>query len=379
MNLVVDFVFNEFDDNLLMGLNKVFEIEVSDDSEATTAGGEEDLGLQNKPTTGIKGKIISSSKSKRRCTFNQKWLKDLKYAVFIRECRTNKYSAHCSICKSDFSISNGDVYLINHHIEQSSHKRLAETPAKENSRSIHDFIPASSTLTKLTAAELSLVYHGVRRGYSYLSQSCTVDLLKKIFNDSQIGQIITCGKKTKARELSVNVLRIIKIDQITFDQIERCVAILHIELNHDKLFDEMIHIQSTFKEIVSYRESLSDQIQKYIGNRNFNEVEETAEEERFFHKTTTSNHQHNHRRIRPDQLWAYLISRATTNLQEITKLISFVYSIPCSNAFTEGVFNPMKQAWIPSRNLMSVETIAAELQIRLNGQMKCDDFFIRTK
>ncbi|CAF2405599.1 unnamed protein product [Rotaria sp. Silwood2] len=379
MNLVVDFVFNEFDDNLRMALNKVFEIEVSDDSEATTAGGEEDLGLQNKPTTGIKGKIISSSKSKRRCTFNQKWLKDLKYAVFIRECRTNKYSAHCSICKSDFSISNGDVYLINHHIEQSSHKRLAETPAKENSRSIHDFIPASSTLTKLTAAELSLVYHGVRRGYSYLSQSCTVDLLKKIFNDSQIGQIITCGKKTKARELSVNVLRIIKIDQITFDQIERCVAILHIELNHDKLFDEMIHIQSTFKEIVSYRESLSDQIQKYIGNRNFNEVEETAEEERFFHKTTTSNHQHNHRRIRPDQLWAYLISRATTNLQEITKLISFVYSIPCSNAFTEGVFNPMKQAWIPSRNLMSVETIAAELQIRLNGQMKCDDFFIRTK
>ncbi|CAF4429554.1 unnamed protein product, partial [Rotaria sp. Silwood2] len=206
MNLVVDFVFNEFDDNLRMALNKVFEIEVSDDSEATTAGGEEDLGLQNKPTTGIKGKIISSSKSKRRCTFNQKWLKDLKYAVFIRECRTNKYSAHCSICKSDFSISNGDVYLINHHIEQSSHKRLAETPAKENSRSIHDFIPASSTLTKLTAAELSLVYHGVRRGYSYLSQSCTVDLLKKIFNDSQIGQIITRGKKTKARKLSVNVL-----------------------------------------------------------------------------------------------------------------------------------------------------------------------------
>jgi len=34
----------------------------------------------------------------------------------------------------------------------------------------------------------------------------------------------------------------------------------------------------------------------------------------------------------------------TTNYQEIIKLISFIYSIPCSNAFTEGVFNHMKHA-----------------------------------
>ncbi|CAF4419885.1 unnamed protein product, partial [Rotaria sp. Silwood2] len=40
--------------------------------------------------------------------------------------------------------------------------------------SIHDFIPPSSTLTKLTAAELNLVYHGVRHGHNYISQSCTV-------------------------------------------------------------------------------------------------------------------------------------------------------------------------------------------------------------
>ncbi|CAF4714275.1 unnamed protein product, partial [Rotaria sp. Silwood1] len=175
---------------------------------------------------------------------------------------------------------------------------------------------------------------------------------------------------------TLSIFGIIEIDQIAFDQIERCVAILNIELNHDKLFDEMIHIQSTFKEIVSYRESLSDQIQTYIGNCNFDEVEETTEKERFFHKTTTSNHQHNHPRIRPDQFWASLISRTTTNCQEITKLISFIYSIPCSNAFTEGVFNHMKQAWTPSRNLMSVETIAAKLQIRFNDQMKCDVFFL---
>jgi hypothetical protein len=72
-------------------------------------------------------------------------------------------------------------------------------------RSIHDFIPPSSTLTKLTAAELSLVFHGVHHSHSYISQSCTTDLLKKIFSESHIGQNITCGK-TKARDLAVNVL-----------------------------------------------------------------------------------------------------------------------------------------------------------------------------
>ncbi|CAF3661179.1 unnamed protein product [Rotaria sordida] len=51
-------------------------------------------------------------------------------------------------------------------------------------RSIRDFIPPSSTLTKPIAAELSLVYHSVR-------------------------QNISCGK-TKARELSVNVLEVVE-------------------------------------------------------------------------------------------------------------------------------------------------------------------------
>ncbi len=72
-------------------------------------------------------------------------------------------------------------------------------------RSIFDFIPSSSKLTKVTAAELSLVYHGVRHGHSYRSQSCTADLLRTICDDSDIGQHVRCGK-TKSRQLSVNIL-----------------------------------------------------------------------------------------------------------------------------------------------------------------------------
>jgi hypothetical protein len=87
-------------------------------------------------------------------------------------------------------------------------------------RSIHDYIPPSSLLTKLTAAELSLVFHGVHHGHSYISQSCTIDLLKKIFNESNIGQNITCGK-TKSRDLAVNILGK-KIPYATHAKVHTC-------------------------------------------------------------------------------------------------------------------------------------------------------------
>ena len=35
----------------------------------------------------------------------------------------------------------------------------------------------------------------------------------------------------------------------------------------------------------------------------------------------------------------------------------------------------MKSAWTASRNSMGNETIAAELKIRLNSTMACEDFF----
>ena len=38
------------------------------------------------------------------------------------------------------------------------------------------------------------------------------------------------------------ILAIIEIDQIRFDQIERCVGIIKLELDHDKLFEEIIKI-----------------------------------------------------------------------------------------------------------------------------------------
>ncbi len=44
----------------------------------------------------------------------------------------------------------------------------------------------------------------------------------------------------------------------------------------------------------------------------------------------------------------------------VKKVLVNVYSIFCSNAFAKGIFSHMKQAWSLSKNLMSIETIAAE-------------------
>ncbi|CAF3300814.1 unnamed protein product [Rotaria sp. Silwood2] len=393
-----------------------------------------------------------------------------------------------------------------------------------------DFIPHSTELTKLVAAEITLVYHGIRHGHSYLSQACTADVSKKLFQDSTVGKNLTCGR-TKAREIAANVLApfmtsqiteminksgfyslsfdasnkghkkmfpfvvnyftvrgiersvievielvnetadhivaslrevlqmnnidiqnmtsigadntnvnygrihsvfsllksdiphlkkdrkklnqsfidyvssvikyiekyydeqselaeltavfgIREIDQIKFHQIEECVVFLKLEVDHDKLFDELNILQSTFKEVDSYREPLSDQIRKYIGDdaHNFSgdiindQNNESQDEEDLFHKPTIEIHEKENQ-IRSDQLWAYLLTESTTLCSEMTKVLAYVYSIPCSNAFAEGVFSHMKHAWTPSRNSMSTETIATELKIRLNSKIKCEDFY----
>jgi len=115
-----------------MGLNEIEEIQTSEDSEAEiliTAN--KSSSYLEKSTPNNKKKVKPSSKSKRHSTFNKIWLKDPKFSSFLRECRTDSHFAHCCLCNSDFSISNGGVYLVIRHAEQASHKRLAEIEVKK--------------------------------------------------------------------------------------------------------------------------------------------------------------------------------------------------------------------------------------------------------
>ena len=98
--------------------------------EKTIASKETSSSISKLSFNAEKKSLNSSSKSKRYCKFNKEWIKISKYASFLQECRTDSSLAHCSLCKSNFLIANGGKYLIDRHLEQANHKRLAATEAK---------------------------------------------------------------------------------------------------------------------------------------------------------------------------------------------------------------------------------------------------------
>ncbi|CAF3328700.1 unnamed protein product [Rotaria socialis] len=105
---------------------------------------------------------------------------------------------------------------------------------------------------------------------------------------------------------------------------------------------------------------------------------ESHDEDNLIHKSTTENHEREVE-FRSDQSWAFLPVKSKPMCIEMYKIISYVYSILCSNAFVEGVISQRKSPWTASRNLAANETIAAELKIRFNSTMTCEDFFLLLK
>jgi len=85
------FEMNLYSFDIVIHSNSDYEIEVSDDPDSST--------IVNETAVLPKKAKIKSLKSKRRCTFNTKWLKDPVLQDFLRQYKTNKYFAHCSICK----------------------------------------------------------------------------------------------------------------------------------------------------------------------------------------------------------------------------------------------------------------------------------------
>ncbi|CAF1139177.1 unnamed protein product [Rotaria sordida] len=115
------------------------------------------------------------------------------------------------------------------------------------------------------------------------------------------------GGEQKSGGVISLICGITEIDQIKFDQIEKCFAILNLEVDHDKLFKETISLQNTYKEVNSYREPLFVQIEKYVGSHKIekqidNEVLEESDDEELVHKTPTQTQtqQDSYHKIRPD-------------------------------------------------------------------------------
>lgn len=76
-----------------------------------------------------------------------------------------------------------------------------------------------------------------------------------------------------------------------------------------------------------------------------------------------------------DQKWVQVLRRLPEGSSEMKKLISFALSIPVSNAYCERVFSLMTQLWSKERNRMTEDLVKAELQVLLNYNMTCGEFY----
>ena len=89
------------------------------------------------------------------------------------------------------------------------------------------------------------------------------------------------------------------LNQLKFHEIEKRIDFLRMNIDRDKLFDEMNILQLKFKELSSYREPLSRQISQYINNDsrhiyeefNNDNCNESNNEDNLLHKPTIENHE----------------------------------------------------------------------------------------
>ena len=95
-------------------------------------------------------------------------------------------------------------------------------------------------------------------------------------------------------------LGVVDLDQITFDKIVTCVNALKIKVDLDMLFDELIILQSTYKDLKQYRETLFEQVRVFINPKPTEEIIDD-DNRRFFHKENKENMY-----IRPDWFWSYM-------------------------------------------------------------------------
>lgn len=67
------------------------------------------------------------------------------------------------------------------------------------------------------------------------------------------------------------------------------------------------------------------------------------------------------------------LEKTSKEFINLKKIVSFVLSIPTSNAFCERIFSQLNSLWTKERNIMSIDLIKSELQTRINYEEACSE------
>jgi hAT family C-terminal dimerisation region len=73
--------------------------------------------------------------------------------------------------------------------------------------------------------------------------------------------------------------------------------------------------------------------------------------------------------------WVKFFTSLQAEDTQMLRVVSYVLSIPVSNANCERVFSIMNSLWSDSRKRLSLEVVKAELLVKINFNMSCHSFY----
>ena len=136
----------------------------------------------------------SSSKSQRKQTFRKEYSN--KWPCIIRS-KVDEFTARCTVCECDFSISHGGANDITAHVKRKKHITLAQS--RESNQNIGQFFRRSdySTIRAETLMANFLIEHNL----PFAIMDHFSELVPKMFPDSKVASSFAC-KRTKSTAIA---------------------------------------------------------------------------------------------------------------------------------------------------------------------------------
>ncbi len=186
---------------------------------------------------------------KRKCGYKKDWENEY---LWLKGVEGDTERAFCDLCKMSFSIGHGGEYDVKRHRLTETHKKRVQQ--KETSKSMDAFLqPKNDFLAdKVTAAEVTSVYHTVQHATSYRAGDCGTKLAPTIYPDTDIAKRMACVQ-TKADAIVTDVLAPASV--------EDCLKVLRRPLNEQREATTKGKVKVMFMDVtllcVSYLSNVS--------------------------------------------------------------------------------------------------------------------------